>query len=303
MKNILSFQRVGQDDGQLLETDKSYIETNIIDTLEAALVARNVFPVQTLPSIGIKEWTVYNLTGMSNAVIDMDGLNNSKDRTVKVPHTVKVPMIHKGFQVTRRDLAASRRSGQGVDLTDALEASRRVAADEDRLLLSGETNGWKAFGIEGLCNATGRNTQASTGAWTTATNIVADVSAGIAELRKDKHFKALDMIVTSAMDELLRGVMANTTTTAYEMITKPGWVRNIFVSDNIYPTDDTQDSALIVEPDAQNFVLGVAPETVEPQVSVLQTGHHVWDYDIYEVATPHIKRPTSICEITGIAGL
>jgi hypothetical protein len=64
---------------------------------------------------------------MSDAMIDMDGENNSKDRTKRTPHSVIVPMIHKGFQAFRRDIAASRRSGQPIDITDAQNAARQVA--------------------------------------------------------------------------------------------------------------------------------------------------------------------------------
>jgi uncharacterized linocin/CFP29 family protein len=293
-----SMSRVGADTAQLLTTDLQYIESQVIEAVRQKLVARNVFPTVKLADIGIKEWIAYSLTDMSQARIDMDGLNVSFDRTKKTAKSVAVPMIHKEYELLFRDIVASRRSGMPIDVSEPQNAAIQVAEEEDKLLLSGEYTGWRALGIEGLASATGRNTKATAGAWSTATNSIKDVSDAIAKLEEDGHNGPYDLIVRSAYMADLRLLIANTSTTALQVLTSSGFIRDIFVSDNLFAAAAATTSALVVEANPMNFVLGVGQE-----ISV----YHFTDENmntkgkVWEIAVPFIKRPTSICEITGIA--
>jgi uncharacterized linocin/CFP29 family protein len=298
MSPQFSMSRVGADTAQLLDSDLQYIETQVTEAVHQKLIARNLFAPVRLPDIGIKEWTSYDLSDMSQARIDMDGLNKSFDRTKKTAKTVFVPMIHKEYKLLFRDIAASRRSGMPIDVTEPQNAAVQVAEEEDKLLLTGEYTGWRALGIEGLATATGRNTEASDGAWSTATNIIKDVSDAIAELEADGHNGPYDMVVRSTLSADLRLLIANTGITAREKLLGPGFIREIFVSDNLYASNGATTSALVVEPGPMNFVVGI-----EQEVSVnnfidedMNTKGKVW-----EILTPKIRRPTSICEITGIS--
>jgi uncharacterized linocin/CFP29 family protein len=105
------------------------------------------------------------------------------------------------------------------------------------------------------------------------------------------------MVVRSALSADLRLLIANTGITAREKLLGPGFIREIFVSDNLYASNGAVTSALVVEPGPMNFVVGI-----EQEVSVnnfidedMNTKGKVW-----EILTPKIRRPTSICEITGI---
>ena len=117
MSPQFSMSRVGADTAQLLDSDLQYIETQVTEAVHQKLIARNLFAPVRLPDIGIKEWTSYDLSDMSQARIDMDGLNKSFDRTKKTAKTVFVPMIHKEYKLLFRDIAASRRSGMPIDVT------------------------------------------------------------------------------------------------------------------------------------------------------------------------------------------
>lgn len=292
-----SMSRVGADTAQLLSTDLQYIESQVIEAVRQKLIARQLFPVQKLADIGIKEWIAYSLTDMSQARIDMDGLNVSFDRTKKTAKSVAVPMIHKEYELLFRDIVASRRSGMPIDVSEPQNAAIQVAEEEDKLLLSGEYTGWRALGIEGLCSATNHNTQASAGAWSTAANIIYDVSQSIAELEADGHNGPYDMVVRSDYAADLRLLIANTATTAMQVLLSSGYLRDVFVSDNLYGAAAITTSVLVVEPDPMNFVLGV-----EQEVSV----YHFTDENmntkgkVWEIAVPFIKRPTSICELTPV---
>ncbi len=293
-----SLSRVGADTAQLLDTDLQYVETQVIETVRQKLVARNIFPVVRLPDIGVKEWDAYSLSDMSAASIDMDGLVKSFDRTKRTAITVKVPMIHKEYKLLFRDIVASRRSGVPIDVSEPQNAAIQVAEEEDKLLFTGEYSGWRALGIEGLATATSRNTEASAGAWSTATNVVQDVSDAIAELEADGHNGPYDLICRSDARADLRLLIANTGIMAQEKIQQmlgPGG--RIWTSDNLYTSAGATTSALVVEPNPLNFALGIAQDVsvYNYQDSDMNTLGKVW-----EIVAPMIRRPTSICEITGI---
>ena len=297
MTTQFSMSRVGADTAQLLDSDLQYIETQVIEAVRQKLVARKLFKPVVLADVGVKEWTSYSLSDMSAAQIDMDGLNGSFDRTKKTASTVKVPMIHKEYKLLFRDIVASRRTGMPIDVSEPQNAAVQVAEEEDKLLLTGEYTGWRALGIEGLATATNRNTEASAGAWSTATNIIKDVSDAIAELEADGHNGPYDMICRSDATADLRLLIANTSTTALQVLKSSGYLRDVFVSDNLYASNAAVTSALVVEPGPMNFVVGIGQEVsvYNWQDQDMNTVGKVW-----EIAAPFIKRPTSICEITGI---
>lgn len=296
MTSNYSLSRVGADTAQLRDSDIQYIENEVIQAVRAKLVARQLFKTVPLADVGVKEWVQYSLTDMGQARISMDGLSKSFDRTKKTAKTVAVPMIHKEYKLFFRDIAASRRSGMPIDVSEAQNAAIQVAEEEDKLFLTGEYSGWRALGIEGLATATGRNTEASTGAWSTATNIIKDVADAKAELKADGHYGPYTLVCRSDADADLDLLIANTGILAREKLGAMG-VTDVLVSDNLFADDGGVDTALLVEANPLNFVAGIGQEiTVNNWLDQdMNTLGKVW-----EVAAPFIKRPTSICEITGI---
>lgn len=292
-----SLSRVGVDTAQLNDTDLTYIDTRIVETVRQKFIARQLFSPTPLPNAGIKTWTVKTLTDMSEARLDMDGYGAATDRTKKTDHSVSVPVLHKDYFLPWRDVIASRAAGMPIDTTDPENAAIKVGELEDLLCLSGEYSGKRMLGIEGLLSATGRNTEASAGAWSTTTNAIQDIIDAIAELEADGHNGPYDAVVTSAMMANLRLPVTNTASSALKYIKENG-IRDVFASDRLYVAGDGgTDSALVLEPGPDNFELGIAQEVT----------NFVWqDKDmnslgkVYEVVVPHIKRATSICEITGI---
>jgi len=71
----------------------------------------------------------------------------------------------------------------------------------------------------------------------------------------------------------------------------------IYVSDNLFASNGGTDSALVVEPSQENFELVIGQDLstfIQQDRSMNTVGK------VYEVVAPRVKRPTSICEITGL---
>jgi uncharacterized linocin/CFP29 family protein len=71
----------------------------------------------------------------------------------------------------------------------------------------------------------------------------------------------------------------------------------IFVSDSLYASDGGTDIAMVVEPSQENFELVVGQDLA---TFMQQDEDMNLQCKVFEVVAPRIKRPTSICEITGL---
>ena len=291
---LKAMSRVGLNTAQLTDEERIYVDSRIVETVRPKLVGRRLFPVFTLPHAGFITVRGYKLTDMSEARISIHGQGKNKDRSEKEAFDVTVPTIHKEFALWWRDLEASRTNGLPLDTQDAENAARQVAEEEDKLLLTGEYTGWKACGIEGLATATGRNTEASAGAW--PTYALTDLSDAIAELEADGHMGPFAEVLRSTWAAKLRALVTNTATKWIEVIADL-FKAGIYVSDSLYTSAGATTSALVVEPGQDNFEMVIGRDlslfTKQDEDMNLQC-------KVHEVVAPRIKRPTSICEITGL---
>lgn len=114
---------------------------------------------------------------VNEAAISMDGLRESQgDRPHYNLSSLPLPIIHKDFSISARQLAASRNGGSPFDTTMAALAGRRVAELVEQFLLGVSPASAYAFAggtIYGLTNFPNRNTQSltapTTSGWTGAT--------------------------------------------------------------------------------------------------------------------------------------
>lgn len=98
-------------------------------------------PQRSLGGIGtlISQWN--RSTQMSPARVSISGRGTGeRDRVEYLLSSVPVPVIWKEFEIGLRELEASRRLGDGLDVTGAYEASRVVAEKEVSMYYLGETS-------------------------------------------------------------------------------------------------------------------------------------------------------------------
>lgn len=291
------------DTGRITTEESIYIDDRVIEAVVAASISRKLFPIFTLPNAGIITVRGYKRTPMSSASISLYGQGGAKDRSEKSPFDQTVPVIEKEFDIMWREIEASRGGGQPIDTQEAEEAARRVAADEDLLLLSGEYAGFRAMGIEGLATATGRNTKGSAGTW--PANSLTDLSAAIGELEADGHTGPYAAILRSAYAAKLRALVSNTATKWIDVIQggKPLFTAGpggdgIFVSDSLFSSAGATTIALVLEPSQMNFEALIGEDINTKKLADVRGNLNCVTR---EVIAPHIKRPTAICEITGLS--
>ena len=145
---------------------------------------------------------------ISAAVASMDGLRKSvEDAPVFELTNLPLPIIHKDFSFSARQVMASRNGGSPLDTTMAELAARRVAEYAEQLLIG--TAGSFVFGggtIYGYTNHTSRLTKTMTaptaGGWTGATT-VGEVLAMVKQAKDAYHYGPFMLYASTAWDRYL----------------------------------------------------------------------------------------------------
>ena len=141
--------------------------------------------VRPLGSVGSLEARWYVQSGITPASINMTGRSRAeRDLPEVLPDGVPVPVIFKEFSIDWRTLEASRRLGDGLDMTTMIETTRVVAEAYEGLVVAGnEDVRLNNRPIYGLCTHPKRTTDTATnfggGDWGTITNILPTVEGMI----------------------------------------------------------------------------------------------------------------------------
>jgi uncharacterized linocin/CFP29 family protein len=291
-----AMRRVGLATGTLTDYETNYVEQQIVKTVRPLLVGRQIMPIRTLPSAGYTKYTYYTETDMGQAQISMTGEQVSRDRVVLTEGDVKIPIISKDYLLHWRDVLKRREAGEDLNTQHAENAARQVAEEEDRLILSGETLTWKALGIQGLCTATGKQTQVG-GDWEDSGWNVA-IPGAKASLRTYGFYGPYKLIMPSALYALIEELYSTTEKWVFQLIGELiGGVENILISDNLYPTDEVQNTALLVDTTPGNFELLVGADISN---YLMQNPQMNYEGKVWEAVVPVVKRPKAIVEIQDI---
>lgn len=130
---------------------------------------------------------------VTGAAVSMSGQGGSqRDLPENIPVGVPIPIIFKEFSIDTRTLLASRRMGDGIDVTAAMEGSRVVAEGAENLLINGWSGRLNGALLYGYRNHPDRNTDTAAnyggGAWSTITNIVPTVAGMVTAANADNHY-------------------------------------------------------------------------------------------------------------------
>ena len=183
----------------------SMLRENEWKEVDAAVLESARYPlvgVQDLVSMGltkplgglgsyVTQW--YTSSEVTAASVNMSGTGRGdRDLPDLKPAAVPVPVIFKEFGIDLRQLLASRKSGDGLDVTAAAEASRVVAEGQENMLLNGASVTINGATVYGYRNHPSRNTDTAGnyggGDWGTIANVVPTVAGMISAAMADYHY-------------------------------------------------------------------------------------------------------------------
>lgn len=149
-----------------------------------------------------------NQSDISDATVSMDGLaKGDNDRPDYDLTSMPIPIIHKDFSFSAREIAASRNGSMPLDTSTAELAARKVAETAEKLHLG--TYGTYKFGggnIYGLTNfpdINSGNIDGWTGSSSTGTTRFESILSILAALRTDKHYGPYGVYVSSNYEQYL----------------------------------------------------------------------------------------------------
>ena len=158
--------------------------------------------------------TVFDTETMSDidpASVSMDGLRkNANDRPVFELTSLPLPIIHKDFSFSLRQIMASRNGGSPLDTTSAELAGRRVIEEMEKMLLGVSTvadlysfGGGTIFGYTDYTNIITRNTTAPTAVGWVGRTLLTEVMAMKQDSQRAFHYGPWMLYFSSDWDEYL----------------------------------------------------------------------------------------------------
>ena len=158
----------------------------------------------SLGGVGSLETRWYTASQMTKATVSMTGRGRAeRDLPEMLQDAVPVPVIFKEFSIDWRTLAASRRLGDGLDVTAGVEATRVVAEELESIVVNGNTavqlNGRPIYGLR--THPKRRTDTAANfggGDWGTATNILATVAGMVNAANTQNNYGPFLLYVSQA---------------------------------------------------------------------------------------------------------
>lgn len=255
---------------------------------------------------------VYNLgNGMGSTVLEwhdvgdaltaemtMDGVTRAQNDRPKFQHNyLPLPITHVDYEINSRSLETSRNMGNGIDVTLAERAARRVAEHLENMLFTdttygyGDTDSRSRNSIYSYTNFPDRNQLAlasNGGSWTataaTGATIVASVLAMKQTSINNYFYGPWQIYIPTAYETVLDEDYDATTpgTTIRERIMKIDGINGIKVIDTL-----AADNVLLVQmtSDVVRLVRGLGMQNVEWQTE----GRFITKYKVLTLQVPQIR--------------
>jgi uncharacterized linocin/CFP29 family protein len=237
-------------------------------------------------AMGVTSVLHETMSDMTPANISMTGLaDGERDRLAFAQVNVPLPIIHKDFYISLRNLESSRRFGMPLDTSQASVAARRVSDAIEDMLFNGVAITSGGGTIYGYTNFTSRNTASVTAAWATTTgdNVLKDTLAMIAALQADNMYGPYMLYVTvAAYNNLLSDFKAASDKTILQRLLEIPLIRGVRATTRL-----TANAVVMVQfsSDVIDMLDGIQPTTVMWE----SNGGMMLNFKVLAIMAPRIK--------------
>lgn len=265
------------------------IDRTVIEAAAQRLVGiadlRNRGLEHNLGSIGVTISLWETQGDMTEADVSMDPTTRGeKDLPAFNNQQVPVPIVHKDFGINLRRLEASRRLGEGLDVTAAAIAGRLVAERTERMLFLGAGVRVEGSTIYGYLTHPNRNIVEIT-PWTptAGADIVDDIQQGLTALRADRFYGPFMVYIPAGYETILDGdYRDNDDRTIRERVLALNGVEDIQVADFLPPNN-----IVIVQLTRDVVDLAIAQDITTVQWNVM--GGMQEEFKVMAVWVPRLK--------------
>ncbi|TFH50316.1 MAG: DUF2184 domain-containing protein [Lysobacterales bacterium] len=223
---------------------------------------------------------------MTAASLTMSGLADAeRDRLEFQQVNTPLPIAHKDFQVSVRNLESSRRLGMPLDTSMAAVATRKVVDLLEDIVMNGATITSGGGSLYGYRTHPNINTGTITATWSTATGaqVMTDVLAMIAALQADFFFGPYVIYVDyAAYNNLLNDFKTNSDKTILQRVLEIPDIQAVRPSSNAVTAE-----VLMVQmsSDVVDLLEGMQPTTVMWETH----GGMMINFKVMAIMTPRLK--------------
>ncbi len=195
-----------------------------------------------------------------------------------------LPLLHKDFRLSWRDIAAARQTNTPLGLFPAGAAAAAVAAAEDELIFYGS----ETHGLPGLLTAAGR--QVALGDWGKAGAAFENVAAAREVLFKDGFYGPYALVLSADLYTIAQRIMPNI-----------GRLEVQFLGDlataGVFQTPVLPArTGLLLSVGSENVDLAVAQDFITAYLGPERMDHL---FRVLESLVLRIKRPAAVCLLKG----
>ncbi len=271
------------DRSPLTESQWTYLHAEIIREARRTLIARRFLGLYGPLGAGMEAVRLETYGPDQNAPIEMVG-RHDPDPIVATRETIlRIPILFKDFIIHRRDVELATQLDAPLDASRAIRAAHFVADREDDLIFNGE----ERFGIEGLLNASNRNTL-KRGDWREFGVAYNDVAKAVEVLLEDNHHRPFALVINARDYARLVRQREGQFAPEIDSIAR-------LCDDGVYTTPVLPaDKAVLISTGDQNLDIAVAEDL---ELSFLGERDQDYPFRVYECLVLRIKRPKAICTI------
>lgn len=245
-----------------------------------------------LGGVGSLEARWYTASQITRATINMTGRGRAeRDLPEMYQDGVPVPVISKEFSIDWRTLEASRRLGDGLDMTTLVEAVRVVAEDLEGIVVNGNStvqlNGRPIYGLR---THPKRKTDTAAnfggGDWGTATNVLATVAGMVNAANLQHNYGPFVLYVSQTQynEAALTRYADGSGETPLDSISKLPMIESVIP----LPANTLPDGELLMLQPTQDYI--EFAEAMGIQVREWTSGDGIESmFKVLTIATPKIK--------------
>lgn len=240
----------------------------------------------------VLEW--HTVSDSQEAIVSMDAVVRGQgDRSQFKYHYLPIPILHADYEINARVLQVSRNMGNGLDVTEAEHAARRILEKQEDMLFTDYSYSWGSKGsdnrntIYSLINHPDRNTKALTASWLTASpaQILKDVVDMKNKSIAARYYGPWTLFIPTGYDVILDNdydVAGASLMTIRDRIMKIAGIQDIVTVDRL-----ASDNVVLVQttPNVVRIVNGLPLQNIEWSTE----GGMVNKYKVMTIRVPQIR--------------
>lgn len=246
-------------------------------------------------SLGVQTWVYDKATEVSDAALTWALTDVGEDVIGRTRSSANIPVLHKEFRITGRDLEAARLGGFSIDTHTANSAAYKVTNLENTIGIYGYAADDSNYDINGLYKSAG-NTYTTSKDFGTAGNAITAVSEAVKLFQTDLIYPPYNMVLHS--DQFIELTISILASGAGEDEIK--YVERLLGGGQIFvtPFQTAGTGMMMTPPSAGHHELVIAKDM---DVFTLVDE---WTGDlkgrVYEALTPVVYETNAICSLTQI---